>query len=237
MTKGNSTKVYPYGNQRVTKFVDFVNGHPLPYDDNGHGSHVSGIILGNGYDSFGLKSGVAPKASLISLKVLDANGVGTISNIIAALNWVAVNHTTYNIRVVNMSVGARVLESFWTDPLTLAASRPERHTSHGGGQLGKRRGNNIGGISAPANAPGCSRREPRADALHAQRERWRVRSRGRRARNSWPARPVGPNGTLALLTGAPLTANAPFWWRLVPAGLKLIEPTVEQAAPVSGTSR
>src|SRR5262245_55352927 len=33
---------YPYGNQRVTKFVDFVNGRTQPYDDNGHGSHVAG---------------------------------------------------------------------------------------------------------------------------------------------------------------------------------------------------
>src|SRR5579864_1692689 len=99
----NSSTVYPYGNQRVAKFVDFVNGNTLPYDDNGHGSHVAGIILGNGYDSGGEKAGIAPNASLVSLKVLDANGQGTISNIIAALNWVAVNAKTYNIRVVNLS--------------------------------------------------------------------------------------------------------------------------------------
>src|SRR5471030_1950287 len=44
LTKGDSSKMYPYGNQRVTKFVDFVNGRALPHDDNGHGSHVAGII-------------------------------------------------------------------------------------------------------------------------------------------------------------------------------------------------
>ncbi len=50
--------------------------------------------------------------------MLNANGVGTISSMIAAMNWVAQNHQTYNIRVVNMSVGARITESYWTDPLT-----------------------------------------------------------------------------------------------------------------------
>src|SRR5207245_1407148 len=121
--KLSSSKQYPYGNQRVAKFVDFVNGRTLPYDDNGHGTHVGGIILGNGYDSNGAKSGIAPGASLVSLKVLDANGQGTISNIIAALNWIIANRTTYNIRVVNLSIGAPIRESYWTDPLTLAVKK------------------------------------------------------------------------------------------------------------------
>jgi serine protease AprX len=150
---------YPYGNQRVRKFVDFVNGQSLPYDDNGHGTHVSGIIAGNGYDSnFGEKAGIAPKASIISLKVLDANGVGNISSMIAAMNWVAQNHQTYNIRVVNMSVGARVSESYWTDPLTLAA---KALTDRGivvvtaAGNFGRNAAGELqfGGITAPANAP------------------------------------------------------------------------------------
>ena len=47
--------------------------------------------LGNGYDSAGEQSGIAPEASLVSLKVLDKDGKGTISNIIAALDWVVAN--------------------------------------------------------------------------------------------------------------------------------------------------
>ena len=154
-----SSTLYPYGNQRVRKFVDFVNGRTQPYDDNGHGTHVAGIIAGNGYDSKDEeKSGIAPDASLVSLKVLDANGQGTISNIIAALNWVAVNAKTYNIRVVNLSVGAHIRESYWTDPLTLAAKAV---TDRGvtvvtaAGNMGKNAAGHLqyGGITAPGNAP------------------------------------------------------------------------------------
>jgi serine protease AprX len=153
-----STRVYPYGNQRVTKFVDFVNGRALPYDDNGHGTHVAGTILGNGYDSRFEKAGIAPDASLVSLKVLDANGQGSISRLIAALDWIAANHQTYNIRVVNMSVGAGIYESYWTDPLTLAAKRV---TDLGitlvaaAGNFGKNAAGQLqwGAITAPGNAP------------------------------------------------------------------------------------
>ena len=149
---------FPYGNQRVTKFVDFVNGQSLPYDDNGHGSHVAGIIAGNGDDSNGDKSGIAPKAKIISLKVLDANGVGNISSIIAALNWIVANHQQYNIRVVNMSVGARISESYWTDPLTLAAKAVVDRgivVVGASGNFGKNAQGQLqyGGITAPSNAP------------------------------------------------------------------------------------
>jgi len=153
-----TSKLFPYGNQRVAKFVDFVNGRTLPYDDNGHGSHVAGIIGGVGYDSGFNKAGIAPLASLISLKVLDQNGQGTVSRIIAALGWVAANYKTYNIRVVNMSVGAGVYESYWTDPLTLAC---KALTDKGivvvaaAGNAGKNANGQLqwGGIAAPGNAP------------------------------------------------------------------------------------
>jgi serine protease AprX len=158
LTPGADRTVYPYGNQRVAMFVDFVNGQTLPYDDNGHGSHVAGTILGNGTDSSGQKAGMAPAAALISLKVLDLNGEGQISTIIAALNWVAVNAKTYKIRVVNMSVGAAVMESYLTDPLTLAV---KALTDQGivvvaaAGNLGENAAGlpQYGAITAPGNAP------------------------------------------------------------------------------------
>lgn len=155
---GGRGRRLPYGPQRITKFVDFVNGQFMPYDDHGHGSHVAGIILGNGYDSNGRQAGMAPDAELISLKVLDQNGKGSISTIIEALDWVAENASQYNIRVVNLSLGAAVTQSYWVDPLALAARRlTERGivVVSAAGNLGKNAAGELqhGGIIAPGNAP------------------------------------------------------------------------------------
>src|SRR3989442_1290738 len=82
LTVASGSASFPFGNQRVAAFMDFVNGQLLPYDDNGHGSHVAGIIAGNGVDSNGKRMGAAPDASLVSLKVLDANGSGASRQVI-----------------------------------------------------------------------------------------------------------------------------------------------------------
>jgi serine protease AprX len=156
--QGANPAVRVSNGQRVAKFVDFVNGRTTAYDDYGHGTHIAGIIAGNGYDSSGARAGIAPGAHLVSLKVLDDNGCGYISDVIAALGWAVQNKTAYNIRVVNLSVGAPVTESYNTDPLTLAAKRAVEagivvvaaagnmgQNSHGRAQ--------YGAISAPGNAP------------------------------------------------------------------------------------
>ncbi len=153
-----SSKIFPFGDQRVAAFVDFVNRRRTPYDDDGHGTHVAGVIAGNGHDSNGDKSGVAPDASLISLKVLNAQGIGSVSNIIKAFDWVLANHGRYNIRVVNLSVGAAVTESYWTDPLALAVKRVVDAgvvVVAAAGNFGTNAAGlpQYGGISAPANCP------------------------------------------------------------------------------------
>jgi serine protease AprX len=152
------TAVYPYGNQRVAAFVDLVNGRTAPYDDDGHGTHVAGIIAGNGYDSNGQKAGVAPDASLVVLKVLDQDGNGKVSDIIRALDWVLTNRSKFNIRVVNLSVGAGIHESCWTDPLALAAKRVVEAgvvVVAAAGNMGRNADGQpqYGGIGAPGNAP------------------------------------------------------------------------------------
>jgi serine protease AprX len=156
--QGSSSAVRQVGGQRVAKFVDFVNGRTTPYDDYGHGTHVAGIIAGNGYDTFGARGGVAPAAHLVSLKVLNAQGSGYISDVIAALDWTTQNRAAYNIRVVNLSVGAPVTESYKTDPLTLAAKRAVDAglvVVAAAGNLGRdASGCTVyGAITAPGNAP------------------------------------------------------------------------------------
>ena len=155
---GSSSLVRTSNGQRVAEFVDLVNGRTAPYDDNGHGTHVSGIIGGNGFGTLGSRAGVAPDAHIVSLKVLDAQGRGVISNVIAALDWVIRNRAAYNVRVVNLSVGAAVTESYQTDPLTLAAKRAVDAgivVVTAAGNLGKNRLGQLqyGAIAAPGNAP------------------------------------------------------------------------------------
>jgi serine protease AprX len=155
---GFSSAVKTDNAQRVAAFVDFVNNRTSPYDDNGHGTHVSGIVAGNGYDTFGARAGIAPAAHLVSLKVLDAQGRGVISDVIAALDWAVANKTQHNIRVINLSVGAAVTESYNVDPLTLAAKRAVDAgivVVTAAGNLGKNRlgQSQYGGITAPGNAP------------------------------------------------------------------------------------
>ena len=144
--------------QRVVEFVDFVDGVATPHDDYGHGTHVSGIIAGNGLDSNGARTGIAPGANLLVLKVLDHTGRGYISDVIAAIDYAVARRAALNIRVINLSVATGVYESYETDPLTLAAERAVRAGitvvaaagNHGRSPAGNTQ---YGGITSPANAP------------------------------------------------------------------------------------
>ena len=146
------------GSGRVTRFVDFVNFEPAPYDDYGHGTHVAGILAGNGHDSGGLRRGIAPGATLLVEKVLDATGQGYISNVIAAIDYAIANKDALGLRIINLSVAAGVTESYTTDPLTVAAKRAvdaglvvvSAAGNLGRGPDGQPR---YGAIGAPGNAP------------------------------------------------------------------------------------
>lgn len=97
--------LHPDFDSRITYFKDFVNKQEMLYDDNGHGTHIAGIIGGSGKLSDGVYSGIAPKCNLIPLKVLDKRGNGEITYVIEGIKWILQNSEKYNIRVVNISVG------------------------------------------------------------------------------------------------------------------------------------
>ena len=158
ITSSHDDLVSANGAQRVVDFVDLVNGRAVAYDDYGHGTHVAGIVAGNGFDSGGARSGIAPGAHLVVLKVLDAAGRGHISDVIAALDYVVSHKDTFNIRVVNISVASGVYESYNTDPLTLAAKRAVEAGMVVVAAAGNRGRNSnghdaYGGVTAPGNAP------------------------------------------------------------------------------------
>ncbi len=114
------TGIYPHpdftsGKNRIVAFYDVINGRKIPYDDNGHGTHVAGIIAGNGSESKGEYVGVAPKCNIISVKVLNHKGNGNVSDVLEGLQWVVDNKKRYNIRVVNISVGTASTDSMDED--------------------------------------------------------------------------------------------------------------------------
>lgn len=93
---------------RVKAFRDCVYGKETLYDDSGHGTHVAGILCGSGRMSGGVFAGMAPKAELVVVKMLDQKGEGSMEQMSAAVDWVKSNWRKYGIRIVNISVGARV---------------------------------------------------------------------------------------------------------------------------------
>ncbi len=105
---------------RIIGFHDVINGRREAYDDQGHGTHVAGIVAGNGSNSGGLYKGAAPEASLVGIKVLSGSGRGSLSGIIRGIQWAIRNKDRYQIKVLNMSLGARVREGYKNDPIAQA---------------------------------------------------------------------------------------------------------------------
>jgi serine protease AprX len=89
-----------------------------PADGYGHGTHVAGII--NGHDADGQYLGVAPSATLISVKVSDDNGQAYESDLLRGIDWVQLNKDTYHIKVVNLSVSSGVAASYAVSPVDAA---------------------------------------------------------------------------------------------------------------------
>ncbi|MGH9906035.1 MAG: S8 family serine peptidase, partial [Pyrinomonadaceae bacterium] len=151
---------------RVRKHIDFT-GERRTTDDYGHGTHTAGIAAGTGQSSedFAAQNagsptygGVATGANIIDVRVLNSRGMGTVSNVIAGINWVIQNRATYNIRVMNLSLGTPITQSYKTDPLCQAVGRAVDAgivVVVAAGNWGKDSFENTiyGGILSPANSP------------------------------------------------------------------------------------
>lgn len=105
---------------RLIGFKDFVNNKTAPYDDNGHGTHVAGIIAGNGFSSRGRYVGIAPKANILAIKALNAQGGGNISDVVAAISYAIETKDKYNTKILNLSLGTPANVPSDKDPLCKA---------------------------------------------------------------------------------------------------------------------
>ena len=128
-------------------------------DQFGHGTHVAGIAAARpSKDSIDAYAGVAPGAHLLSLRVPDDQGIGRVSGVIDAIDWAIENKDRYAIRILNLSLGAPVDESYVDDPLAQAAERAvaaglivvcsagNNGTTDDGTSI-------VGGVESPGHAP------------------------------------------------------------------------------------
>ena len=110
------------GRSRVIVSHDFT-GENRADDPFGHGTHVASIAAGNGRIANAQFTGIASNANLINLRVLNSSGSGKVSSVLTALDWVLANRLTYNIKVVNMSLGAPAVDSYVYDPVCRAVRK------------------------------------------------------------------------------------------------------------------
>ena len=150
------TGIYPHKDfdNRIIAFQDIVGRRSFPYDDNGHGTHISAIIGGSGAASDGKFQGMAPESHIISVKVLDSKGNGYASDVLAGLSWIRSHRQEYGIRIINISVGSfsrkgmtensalvRGVNAAWDDGLVVVTAA-----------------GNLGPGSGTVTAPGSSRK-------------------------------------------------------------------------------
>ena len=104
-----------------------LSGEGTIIDSYGHGTVMAGIIGGDGHDSAresaGPNTGMAPGATLVSVKVAGRNGAADVSTMLEAMHWVSAYRHEFNIRVLNLSWGTPSTQSPTVDPLDYAVER------------------------------------------------------------------------------------------------------------------
>ena len=147
---------------RIVYSQDFTGG--TNQDLYGHGTHVAGIIAGGGANSHCSScnrslQGMAPGANIVSLRVLDVNGASSDSIVIAAIDEAIALKSKYNIRVLNLSLGRQVYESYTVDPLCQAVEAAWKAgiavvvAAGNDGRISVDNNNGYGTINAQANDP------------------------------------------------------------------------------------
>jgi len=126
-------------------------------DQYGHGTHVAGLIAGNGlaYGNVlrGRYMGVAPRANLVSVKVSDDDGNTTVLDVIYGIQFAVDHKATYGIRVVNLSLSSVTAESYLSDPLDAAVESAWFSGLVVVAAAGNEGATNDGVTFAPANDP------------------------------------------------------------------------------------
>jgi serine protease AprX len=146
---------------RVVARVNLVSDEPyVTGDPFGHGTHIAGIIGGNRTASVtpAFAGGSAPSVRLVDVRVLGSTGSGRTSDVIAGIDWVIANRRTYNIKVINLSLGHPVTEPSATDPLCQAVARAVAASisvvvSAGNYGLTSTGAPVLGGITSPGHSP------------------------------------------------------------------------------------
>jgi serine protease AprX len=128
-------------------------------DEYGHGTHVAGLIAGNGlmYPSdhplYGKYMGVAPRANLVSVKVSDDDGNTTVLDVIYGIQFAVDNKAAYNIKVINLSLSSAAAESYTTDALDAAVEQAWNSGITVVAAAGNEALTNDGVTFSPANDP------------------------------------------------------------------------------------
>ena len=164
ITAGKDFSISSGTGTRIVYSQNFVPGQTGTTDLYGHGTHVAGILSGNGADSKGKGfkktfMGIADSANLVNLRVLDQNGNGKDSTVIAAIEKAIALKSKYNIRVINLSLGRPVYEKSSLDPLCLAVESAWKSgivvvvAAGNDGRDNSKKTDGYGTITAPGNDP------------------------------------------------------------------------------------
>ena len=130
------TGIFPHMDlkKNILDFYDCVGKRAGIYDNNGHGTHIAGIIAGNGAASGGRYRGVSPGTKLIAVKGLDEKGGGSVAHVVEGIEYLITNRYRLNLKVINISMGGteeeyvkyrpllKVVEEAWDRGITVCVA-------------------------------------------------------------------------------------------------------------------